>query len=547
MSWRASYHLLLLLLLLQLPRNGAINFLGSVTAIPSPSQLRWHAYEVGSMTTWNLQALCVPCGHPNATAQRCQAFGCLPAWRVVQAWAMASLNVSAWLAASASFGARYSVLVADHMSGFALWPTRVHNVSIAATAYKGGGGDVVAEFRAAAAAQGIAAGLFYSTHYNWALGVDGYRAGAVPRAYGGPPLDQAQFEDAALAQLAELRAYESDGRPPWAELWFDGGVDTVLTPRVGPFVRAAFPSAVCHSCLNFTQAAPGVGVGVRWMGNEEGQMPLPSWGASPPVNAGGGDHTAALYIPPSCDTVLEEHFCFCQPVDVAKLRSTCALINVYLTSVGRASNLILNLAPGPSGALQPEEVAAYRALGEGVRCLWRAPLAAWGAVGVDLATGVAALPLPAPLPCPAVGGCVLTLVLQEDIGAAGQRVGAWAVEARVGGAWAPAFAPANLNASVGLGHKRIVALRVAAGFDALRLVVATAYTAAGDAAAPISLAAAALFDRAATADCLPAGCCECGAPAPAPEGALFMHRHRTNPKPPHHPTRKKQRLWTFKA
>ena len=311
-----------------------------------------------------------------------------------------------------------------------------------------------------------------------------------------------------LAQLAELRAYEGDGHPPWAELWFDGGVDTTLTPRVGPFVRAAFPSALCHSCLNFTQAAPGIGVGLRWMGNEEGAMPLPSWGASSPVNTGGGDPTAPLFLPPSCDTVLEEHFWFYQDGDTAKLRSTCSLVNVYLTSVGRAANLILNLAPSPSGALQPQEVAAYRALGEGVACLWSSPLASWAAVDVDLATGVAALPLPgAPLPCAgaAAGGCVLTLVLQEDLAATGQRVGAWAVEARVGGAWVP-ISPPNPNAMVGMGHKRIVALRVAASFDALRVVVATAYTARGDAAAPSAFAAAALFDRASNAACLPAGC-----------------------------------------
>ena len=485
----------------------AITFVGSATAIPSPAQLRWQAFEVGSMITFNLQTACVPCGHANASAQRCQAFGCLPAWPLVRSWAMESLNVSAWLAASASFGAKYSVLVADHMAGFTLWPTRVHNVSIAATAYRGGEGDVVAEFRAAAAAAGIAAGFFYSTHFNWALGVDEFRAGAVPRTYGGPPLNQTMYEDAVLAQLAELKAYEADGHPPWAELWFDGGVDTALTPRVGPLVRATFPAALCHSCLNFTQGADG-GVGIRWMGNEEGAMPLPSWAASAPVNTGNGDPTQPLFLPPSCDTVLEEHYWFWQAHDTAKLRSTCALVNAYLTSVGRAANLILNLAPAPSGALQPEEVAAYRAMGEGVACLWRRPLAAWAAVRVDLGSGVAALPLPAPpLPCAAAsGGCVLTLVLQEDLAATGQRVGAWAVEARVGGAWVPALAPANPNATVGVGHKRIVALRVAAAFDALRVVVATAFTAAGDASAPITLSAVALFDRAAAAACLPAGC-----------------------------------------
>ncbi len=215
---------------------------------------------------------------------------------------MSELNVSAWMAASASFGAKYSVLVVDHMAGFTLWPTKQHNVSIQATAYKGGRGDVVRDFRAAAAAAGIARGLFYSTHYNWALGVDEYRAGAVPRTYGGAPLTQAQYEDKVLAQLAELKGYEDDGAGAWFEWWYDGGVNLTFTPRVGPFMRQNFPGALCHSCAGFTEAgAPGVdGRGLRWMGNEEGSMPLPSWGATNPQIAPLGDPMGLIFAPASC-------------------------------------------------------------------------------------------------------------------------------------------------------------------------------------------------------------------------------------------------------
>ena len=491
----------------------AITFVGSATAVPSPEQLAWMDYEVGSMITFNLQTACVPCGGAGASAQRCQRYpGCLPDWAGVRAWALPDLNVSRWLAASASFGAKYSVLVADHMAGFTLWPTAVHNVSIAATAYARGRGDVVAEFRAAARAARIAPGFFYSTHYNWALGVDSYRAEAVPRTYGGPPLDAAAYEAAAIAQLRELAAYEADGHGPWAEAWFDGGVNLNYTPSVGTVVRELFPGAICHSCAGFTEAMPGGrdGRGVRWMGNEEGQMPLPAWAADTAAAGVTGDPEAPLFIPASCDTVLTEHEWFWVAGEDSSLRSTCALVNVYLTSVGRASNLILNIAPNITGGIADVEMAAYARLGAGVACLWRAPVAAWGATVFDAASGAALLPLPSPRACAARAGCVLTLVLQEDL-ARGQRVGAWAVEARVGGAWVRAVdAPAN--ATTGLGHKRIVAARVGAGapapttFDALRVVVATAYSAAGDEAAPLALAAAALFERGdAAAACLP-GC-----------------------------------------
>jgi hypothetical protein len=468
-----------------------VAFLGSATAIPSPEQLQWMDFEVGAMITFNLQSLCVPCGGANATRQRCQASGCVPTLAAVREWELAGLSTDAWLDAAVSFGARYAVLVADHMTGFTLWPTRVHNVSIAATRYRGGAGDVVAEFRASAAARGIAPGFFYSTHYNWVLGVNDYAVG-WPRVFGGAPLSAAAYQEAVLAQLAELAAYGA-----WAELWLDGGANVSATPLLPARIRAAFPDSMCHSCSPFTEAAPRAGGrGIRWMGNENGLMPLPSWAAADAdgTTSPSGTPTGALFIPPSCDTVLEQHYWFYAPGDVAHLRPTCELVNVYLTSVGRASNLILNLAPGADGALQPAEVAAYGALGAAVDCLWRAPLGEWAAVAIDLASGASgALALPSPLPCAA--GCSLTLVLQEELASAGQRVGAWAVDARVGGAWVPATPPAAPAAALtGVGHKRIVALRAAAGFDALRLRVATAYTAAGDAAAPISFIKAALFD-----------------------------------------------------
>jgi hypothetical protein len=111
-------------------------------------------------------------------------------------------------------------------------------------------------------------------------------------------------------------------------------------------------------------------LGVRWMGNEEGAMPLPSWGAyvyndsASPFN---GNPTAALYIPPSCDTVLDEHYWFWQADAAAHRRSTCALVNVYLTTVGRACNLMLNIAPDDQGGLSAADLQVGG--GEGC-CMW---------------------------------------------------------------------------------------------------------------------------------------------------------------------------------
>ena len=493
--------------------------LGNVTARPSAQQLMWMAKEVGVMITFNLQTLCVPADASNASTQACQVSNLrLPTFEALQAWSPPSLDTDAWLAAASSFGARYAVLVADHMSGFTLWPTRVHNVSIAATAWRGGKGDVVADFFASAARVGIAPGLFYSTHFNWVLGVNNYRVG-WPRLYGGAPLTQAEYESLALQQLAELSAY----RP--FEIWFDGGVNLNATPGVAAAVRSAFPDALCHSCAGFTEAGavPGNGRGVRWMGNEEGDMPLPSWAASDAATvAPPGSPTGAVFAPPSCDTVLAEHYWFFQPGEDASLRSTCALVNVYLTSVGRASNLILNMAPTPSGGLLPAETAAYAELGAAQRCLWAMPLGAWPGpllLGADSGAVVVATSVACP---PA--GCNASIILQEDLAAGGQRIASWTLDACLvdgapppggdaacaAGIWATALPPGTpSSATTGIGHKRILKITTPPGksLAALRFTATSAYAWTGDATQPpIALTRIELFDRTSTAACLPAGC-----------------------------------------
>jgi alpha-L-fucosidase len=119
-------------------------------AVPSPQQLSWLDLEVSAMLGFNLQTICAPAKGPTAvTSQACQAGSktqgrlYVPTVGEVSQWELADLDTDAWVAAAASFGAKYIVLVADHMTGFTLWDTKYHNYSIAHTKYKGGGGDVV--------------------------------------------------------------------------------------------------------------------------------------------------------------------------------------------------------------------------------------------------------------------------------------------------------------------------------------------------------------------------------------------------------------------
>jgi hypothetical protein len=90
-------------------------------AVPTPEQQEWMDFEVGAMLGFNLQTICVPKG-PNATSQRCQASskseGALyvPTREAVAAWDPSLLDTDEWVKTAVSFGAKYIVLVADHVS-----------------------------------------------------------------------------------------------------------------------------------------------------------------------------------------------------------------------------------------------------------------------------------------------------------------------------------------------------------------------------------------------------------------------------------------------
>ena len=69
-------------------------------------------------------------------------------------------NATQWAAAAAAAGATQICLTVRHVGGFALWPSRTTNYSVAASGWRGGKGDVVAEFVAAVRAAGVSPCLY---------------------------------------------------------------------------------------------------------------------------------------------------------------------------------------------------------------------------------------------------------------------------------------------------------------------------------------------------------------------------------------------------
>ena len=239
-----------------------------------------------------------------------------------------------WLARARRAGMRYAVFTAKHHDGFAMWPTRTGELSIAQSKYEG---DLVREFVDAARANDLRVGIYYSLcdwhHADYPAFRDEhrpYRFGTVPR----PTKEQwARFIEFQFAQMRELMT--DYGKIDL--VWFDGGWER--TPEEW---RAREFSALIRGLQ------PGIVINDR----------LP----------GQGDYdTPEQFIPPvpparrweTCLT-MNETWAW-NPAD-ARYKSPRALVHALCEVASRGGNLLLNVSPMADGALPAEQIARLDAL-----------------------------------------------------------------------------------------------------------------------------------------------------------------------------------------
>ncbi len=240
-----------------------------------------------------------------------------------------------WIAAAKRCGMRYAVLTTKHHDGFALFPTRASDFSIAATPYRG---DLVREFVEAARAADLRVGLYFSLcdwhHPDYPPFTDAdrpYRYGLAPR----PTDDQwARYTAFLFAQIREL--LESYGRIDL--LWFDGGWE-----RSADAWRAHELEAMIR------ELQPGIVINDR----------LP----------GAGDYdTPEQFIPPepparTWETCLTMNESWAWNPSDRDYKSSRALVHALCEVAGRGGNLLLDVGPTGDGSLPPEQVERLEAIG----------------------------------------------------------------------------------------------------------------------------------------------------------------------------------------
>lgn len=151
-----------------------VNGGGTPIPIPTPEQLSWMDQDISLMISYDLitQMPEVPNGQHFCywAGADTDNFALPPA----TTFNPSSLNASNWVAAASAVGAGYTLLVASHCSGFLQWQSNVKlpdgspyaYTTAQATTWRGGKGDVVAEYAAASKAAGVGFGFYLTWNYN---------------------------------------------------------------------------------------------------------------------------------------------------------------------------------------------------------------------------------------------------------------------------------------------------------------------------------------------------------------------------------------------
>jgi alpha-L-fucosidase len=375
-------------------------------------------------------------------------------------FAPTALDCRQWARVAKEAGMKEIVLTAKHHDGFCLWPSKLSEHDVEASAWRDGHGDVLRELSDACRENGLKLGLYLSP---WDRNSQLYGTGE-------------RYNDYFAGQLEEVLTSYGE----ISEVWFDGacgegpnGKKQVYDwPRFIGVVRKHQPNAVIFS---------DVGPDIRWVGNENGIAGETCWsmispegyepGAKAPptkeLNEGREDGTR--WIAAECDVSIRPGWYYHASED-GRVKSLDELLEIYYGSVGRNGSLLLNLPVDRRGLVHENDVARLRELRRALDrlfaddlargCVARATnvrgnderFAAARAVDGDVKTywatddGVTSASVTLAFDHPTF---VDHAVLTEEI-ALGQRVERFAISAEVDGAWN------EVARGTTIGHKRIL-------------------------------------------------------------------------------------------
>lgn len=276
------------------------------------------------------------------------------------------LDVRQWVTVAREAGFKYLVLTAKHHDGFCLWPTALTGHSVKNSPYMNGNGDVVKEFADECRAQGVKSGYYLSVlDENSPL-------------FGTPDYDR--FYKGQTLELCTN--YGQVG-----EIWLDGYLGRNPAITHSQFDWLGF--ARLTKQLQPKSVMAIMGPDIRWAGNEAGIASETEWSFTwaHPAHHGFGD--VEVWWPTECDVSIRPSW-FYRDYEDESVKSPEKLVELYLKSVGRNSNLLLNVPPTMEGKFHQNDVASLRGFRNLLNEMFRSDLLLNGAASASSTRGESA-------------------------------------------------------------------------------------------------------------------------------------------------------------
>lgn len=274
----------------------------------------------------------------------------------------AGLDCRQWARTAKEAGFSYAVMTAKHHDGFCLWQTEHSDYSVKNCAWRDGQGDVVREYLEAMREYGIKTGIYYS------------------------PADQIVFssnfstaEHNKLIYNHLLELCSNYGEIDY--LWFDNcGSDKCVyewDKIMTEVIRKHQPNTVVNSNGDVESC---------WVGNEAGYAPRPCMYIHD-LDSYGADRVSKnllervedgkFWSPAEADCMLDDDSWFFRE-DGRNVKTIDTLMGIYLYSVGRGINFLLNIAPDREGLLPEPDRSRLLEFGAEIQKRFTEPVAGMG-------------------------------------------------------------------------------------------------------------------------------------------------------------------------
>jgi len=257
------------------------------------------------------------------------------------------LDCRQWCRIAKAAGAKGIIITAKHHDGFCLWPSQYSTHTVAQSKWKEGKGDVLQELSDACREYKLKLGIYLS-----------------PWDRNHPKYGTDEYNDVFINMMKEVVTRYG----PLFEFWWDGANGEGPNGKKQVYDWHRFEHTIRSIAPN-TPVFSDIGPDIRWVGNEKGFAGTTNWnlldtagfkrgeGAPPADTLNSGNYNGKNWIPAECDVSIRPGW-FYHANEDDKVKTPEQLFDLWLKSVGRGANLLLNVPPDRRGLIHEKDSAA---------------------------------------------------------------------------------------------------------------------------------------------------------------------------------------------